>query len=69
VAKAFMFPLGVVEITLRNAIDALLVMQNGATWHLNVGFRDTVLLPEGLSTLDKVRRGHQPQPGHWGADL
>jgi CBS domain-containing protein len=54
VAKAFMFPLGVVEITLRNAIDALLVTQHGATWHLDVGFRDTVLMPEGLSTLDKA---------------
>jgi CBS domain-containing protein len=49
-----MFPLGVVEITLRNAIDALLVAQHGATWHLDAGFRDTVLMPEGLSTLDKA---------------
>jgi CBS domain-containing protein len=54
VAEAFMFPLGVVEITLRNAIDALLVTQHGATWHLDAGFRDTVLMPEGLSTLDKA---------------
>lgn len=54
VAKAFMFPLGVVEITLRNAIDALLVTQHGATWHLDAGFRDIVLMPEGLSTLDKA---------------
>lgn len=54
VAKAFMFPLGVVEITLRNAIDALLVSQYGATWHLHAGFRNTVLMKEGLATLDKA---------------
>jgi hypothetical protein len=53
-AKAFMFPLSVVEITLRNAIDALLVTQHGATWHLDAGFRNTILMPAGLSTLDKA---------------
>jgi hypothetical protein len=54
VAKAFIFPLGVVEVTLRNAIDALLVSRYGLTWHLQPDFRDNVLTPEGLTTLDKA---------------
>lgn len=54
VAKAFMYPLGVVEVTLRNAIDALLVTRYGQTWHLDATLRDTVLTPEGLSTLEKA---------------
>ena len=54
VAKAFMYPLGVVEITLRNAIDALFVARFGPAWHLDAGLRDHTLTPEGLSTLDKA---------------
>ncbi len=54
VAKAFMFPLGVVEVTLRNAIDALLVVRHGLTWYLQPNFRNNVLMPEGLTTLDKA---------------
>lgn len=54
VAKAFMFPLSVVEITLRNAIDALFVARFGPTWHLDANLRDHTLTPEGLSTLDKA---------------
>lgn len=54
VAKAFMFPLGVVEVTLRNAIDALLITRYGQSWHLDPTFRNTVLMPEGLTTLQKA---------------
>jgi len=54
VAKAFMFPLGVVEVTLRNAIDELLVARHGLTWHLQPDFRQNVLMPEGLTNLDKA---------------
>lgn len=53
--EAFMYPLAVVEVTLRDAIDALLVSVYGPTWHLVPSFRDVVLMPEGLSTLDKAR--------------
>lgn len=54
VAKAFMYPLGVVEVTLRNAIDALLITRHGQSWHLDPGFCDSVLTPEGLATLQKA---------------
>lgn len=54
VAKAFMFPLGVVEVTLRNAIDALLVARHGLTWHLQPVFRNNVLMPEGVIAVDKA---------------
>lgn len=54
IAKAFMFPLSVVEVTLRNAIDALLVSRHGLTWHLQPDFRDNVLTPEGFTTLEKA---------------
>jgi CBS domain-containing protein len=54
VAKAFMFPLGVVEVALRNAIDALLVSRHNADWHLDSDFRQNVLMTEGLNTLDKA---------------
>ena len=53
-AKAFMFPLGVVEVTLRNAIDALLVTRHGLTWHLQPNLRDNVLTLESLTSLDKA---------------
>jgi hypothetical protein len=54
VAKAFMFPLGVVEVTLRNAIDALLVTRHGLTWHLQPDFRNNVLMPKGVDTVNKA---------------
>ncbi|HYW16601.1 MAG TPA: hypothetical protein VE891_10695 [Allosphingosinicella sp.] len=54
VAKAFWYPLGVVEVTLRNAIDALLVARFGPTWHLEPSFRDTTLTPQGLTNLNKA---------------
>lgn len=54
VAKAFMYPLGVVEVTLRNAIDALLKARHGQNWHLDPQFCNNVLMPEGLATLNKA---------------
>jgi len=54
VAKAFWFPLGVAEVTLRNAIDGVLVGKFGAEWHLAADFRNRVLTPDGLATLDKA---------------
>jgi hypothetical protein len=61
VAKSFLFPLGVVEVTLRNAIDEILVERHGLDWHQDTVFRDEVLTTEGLATLDKAirRAGHQ----------
>lgn len=54
VAKAFMYPLGVVEVTLRNAIDGLLKARHGQNWHLDPQFCNTILMPEGLATLQKA---------------
>jgi hypothetical protein len=52
VAKAFLYPLGVIEVTLRNAIDNLLVQKYGHSWHLSDNFRKQILMPDGLVTLD-----------------
>lgn len=62
VAKAFLYPLGVVEVTLRNAIDGILVQRHGQDWHQDPAFRTQVLTAEGLATLDKAirRAGQQP---------
>jgi hypothetical protein len=62
VAKAFLYPLAVVEVTLRNAIDEILVQRHGVDWHQDTVFRDQVLTAEGLATLDKAirRAGQQP---------
>lgn len=54
VAKAFMFPLGVVEVTLRNAIDAQLAALHGSDWHRDAHFRGSVLTAESLAALDKA---------------
>ena len=53
-AKAFLYPLHVVEVTLRNAIDESLVAVYGPTWPFDVHFRTAVLTPDGLVTLDKA---------------
>lgn len=63
VAKAFLYPLGVVEVTLRNAVDQVLVNRYGQAWHQNVAFRTQTLTAEGLATLDKaIRRAGQQAP-------
>jgi hypothetical protein len=63
VAKAFLYPLGVVEVTLRNAIDEILVQRYGQDWHQDTVFRNRTLTLEGLNTLDKaIRRAGQQAP-------
>lgn len=54
VAKAFLYPLNVAEVTLRNAVDAILVATFGQKWHEEKSFRDRTLSPEGLATLNKA---------------
>jgi hypothetical protein len=54
VAKAFLYPLNVAEVTLRNAVDGILVGRHGQNWHQDPGFRNQTLMPDGLSTLDKA---------------
>ncbi|WP_449256355.1 hypothetical protein [Bosea sp. (in: a-proteobacteria)] len=64
-AKAFLYPLSVAEITLRNAIDDLLVGQYGAAWHTAPGLR-AILTVESERSLDKAiertRRAHPALP-------
>ncbi|WP_090598084.1 Abi family protein [Pelagibacterium luteolum] len=63
VAKAFLYPLNVAEVTLRNAIDSILVGRFGPDWHQDAAFRDQTLTPEGLATLDKaMQRAGQNAP-------
>lgn len=53
-AKSFLFPLSIAEITLRNAVDQILVEKYGNDWNQDPDFRDNVLTPESLSSLDKA---------------
>jgi hypothetical protein len=53
-AKAFLYPLHVAEVTLRNAIDESLVALYGADWPYDNRFRTQVLTLDGLATLDKA---------------
>lgn len=53
-AKAFLYPLHVVEVTLRNAIDQYLVSRYGLNWPNEVAFRDGVLSAPGRANLDKA---------------
>jgi len=71
VAKAFLYPLGVVEVTLRNAVDEILVQRHGHDWHHDNIFRNQILTPEGLATLDKAirRAGQQALRGQVVAEL
>ena len=64
-AKAFLFPLHVVEVVLRNAIDEILCSQYSSQWHLDANFL-SILTEESLATLNKARtraskRGALPQ--------
>ncbi len=54
VAKAFLYPLNVAEVTLRNAIDGILVGRFGTNWHQAAAFRNQTLTVNGLATLDKA---------------
>ncbi|MGE7993721.1 hypothetical protein ACQKPE_22340 [Pseudomonas sp. NPDC089554] len=51
--KAFLFPLHVVEVTLRNAIDDVLSSLHGASWH-SAATLPPVLSPESLASLQKA---------------
>src|SRR5271166_2611866 len=52
-AKAFLFPLHMAEIVLRNAIDEVLCVMFGPYWHLNPSFRN-VLMPGGVKALQRA---------------
>ncbi|MCF3595779.1 Abi family protein [Rhodobacteraceae bacterium LMO-12] len=69
-AKSFLFPLSVAEVTLRNAVDGVLLQLFGAAWHQNANFRDTVLTPESLGALDKaMQRARSNERGKVIAEL
>jgi CBS domain-containing protein len=53
-AKAFLFPLHVVEVTTRNAMDGMLVSRFGGDWHLEDAFQTGVLAPEGCKAVVKA---------------
>ncbi|GHC54214.1 hypothetical protein [Neogemmobacter tilapiae] len=53
-AKSLLFPLSVAEVTLRNAVDSVLMQQFGAAWHKDMRFRSDVLTPESAAALDKA---------------
>ena len=53
-AKSFLFPLSIAEITLRNTVDHVLVQQYGTDWHINGPFRDHDITPESKAALDKA---------------
>lgn len=52
-AKAFLFPLHVAEIVLRNAIDEVLSARFSPDWHHDTALR-SVLSAESLASLDKA---------------
>ena len=53
-AKAFLFPLNMCEITLRNAVDELLVRRFGVLWHTNPSFTTRILTDDSRAALDKA---------------
>ncbi len=53
-AMAFLFPLGVAEVVLRNAVDHVLVQTYGASWHKDANFQDKTLTPHSLASLHKA---------------
>ncbi|RWM21120.1 hypothetical protein [Mesorhizobium sp.] len=46
--------MNVAEVTLRNAVDGILVGRFGPTWHQDAAFRQQTLSADGLATLDKA---------------
>lgn len=69
-AKAFLFPLGIAEVTLRNNTDRILVNAHEAQWHLPGTFRDSILTPESRDALAKaVRRANSEDRGKVIAEL
>lgn len=55
-AKSFLFPLSVAEVTMRNAVDGVLMQIFGTAWHQNADFLDSVLTPESLGALEKAKQ-------------
>lgn len=53
-AKAFLYPLSVAEITLRNAVDPVLVSRHGPDWHQDANFLNQILSPDSRRSLDKA---------------
>lgn len=53
-AKSLLFPLGAVEVAVRNAVDAVLVREYGVNWHQPGHFRDHVLSLGGQDTLQRA---------------
>ena len=53
-AKSFLFPLNVAEITLRNAVDCALVQKFGPDWHTENNFRDRTLSEQSRAALEKA---------------
>ena len=69
-AKSFLFPLSVAEVTLRNAVDGVLLQMFGAAWHQDANFRDNVLTPESLGALEKaIERARSNERGKVIAEL
>ena len=69
-AKSFLFPLSVAEVTLRNAVDGVLLQMFGAAWHQNANFRDNVLTLESLAALEKsIERARSNERGKVIAEL
>lgn len=69
-AKSFLFPLSVAEITMRNAVDGVLVQEYGDAWHRDGDFRDHVLSPESRGALDKgIERARSQERGKVIAEL
>lgn len=53
-AKAFLFPLNVAEVTLRNAVDETLVKGFGPDWHVDSTLRTRILNDKSLDALGRA---------------
>lgn len=54
-AEAFLMPLNIIEVTLRNAIDGMFVRRFGHDWPMDDSFRDKVLDIKGRPSLERGR--------------
>ncbi|PSU40518.1 Abi family protein [Photobacterium phosphoreum] len=55
IAKAFLFPLHILEVTLRNRIQGVLSTEYCSSWHQDSKFRD-LLQPQGRQSLDRAQQ-------------
>ena len=53
ISKSLLFPLSVVEVTIRNAVDNCIIKSFGENWHDEIKFR-RLLNEKSLSALDKA---------------